>query len=117
MAARFFGQYLIEAGAISAAQLREALDLIESDYEKIGELAVKHGYLEKEDVNRLHREQRYIDSPLGQLAIERGLMTEVQLDKLLTEALICQNERTPLEASPRHHGQRRTLVQHDGRNR
>ncbi|MEC9466654.1 MAG: hypothetical protein VX834_12760 [Myxococcota bacterium] len=84
MAARFFGQYLIEAGAISAAQLREALDLIESDYEKIGELAVKHGYLAKDDVNRLHREQRYIDSPLGQLAIERGLMTDEQLNKLLT---------------------------------
>ena len=84
MAARFFGQYLIEAGAISAGQLREALDLIESDYEKIGELAVKHGYIEKEDVLRLHREQRYIDSPIGQLAIERGLMTEAQLNKLLT---------------------------------
>jgi hypothetical protein len=84
MAARFFGQYLIEAGAISAAQLREALDLIESDYEKIGELAVKHGYIEKGDVLRLHREQRYIDAPIGQLAIERGLMTEEQLNKLLT---------------------------------
>lgn len=83
MAARFFGQYLIEAGAISSSQLREALDLMESDYEKLGELAVKLGYLRKEDVARLHREQRYVDSPLGELAIERSLMSREQLEKLL----------------------------------
>ncbi|MBT6178624.1 MAG: hypothetical protein HOI23_15360 [Deltaproteobacteria bacterium] len=83
MSAKFFGQFLIEAGAISSSQLREALDLMESDYEKLGELAVKLGYLRKEDVARLHREQRYVDSPLGELAIERGLMTREQLDELL----------------------------------
>ncbi len=84
MSAKFFGQYLIEAGAISSSQLREALDLMESDYEKLGELAVKLGYLRKEDVSRLHREQRYVDSPLGELAIERNLMTREQLEELLS---------------------------------
>ena len=82
MSAKFFGQYLIEEGAISSSQLREALDLMESDYEKLGELAVKLGYLRKEDVARLHREQRYVDSPLGELAIERSLMTREQLEEL-----------------------------------
>ena len=84
MSAKFFGQYLIEEGAISSSQLREALDLMESDYEKLGELAVKLGYLRKEDVARLHREQRYVDSPLGELAIERALMTREQLEELLS---------------------------------
>ena len=84
MSAKFFGQYLIEEGAISSSQLREALDLMESDYEKLGELAIKLGYLRKEDVSRLHREQRYVDSPLGELAIERGLMTREQLEELLS---------------------------------
>ena len=84
MSAKFFGQYLIERGAISSSQLREALDLMESDYEKLGELAIKLGYLRKEDVSRLHREQRYVDSPLGELAIERGLMTREQLEELLS---------------------------------
>ena len=36
MAARFFGQYLVEEGAITSEQLREALDLMDADYEKLG---------------------------------------------------------------------------------
>lgn len=84
MAARFFGQFLVEEGAITSEQLREALDLMDADYEKLGELAIKQGYLSEAEVTRLHREQRYVDLPFGALAVKRGALTEDQVDSLLT---------------------------------
>jgi CheY-specific phosphatase CheX len=81
--ARFFGQYLLEKGILSRQQLLDALAKQRSKVEKLGELAVRKGYLKPEDVERIHREQQKTDLFFGQLAVKMGLLTEEQVNELL----------------------------------
>lgn len=43
MAVKFFGQFLIEQGEIDAGQLREALDLMDSENKQLGEIGISEG--------------------------------------------------------------------------
>lgn len=81
--ARFFGQYLLEKGALTREQLLEALAKQRSKVEKIGELAVRHGYLKEADVEKIRNEQQRTDLFFGQLAVKLGYLTDAQVGELL----------------------------------
>lgn len=83
MSVKFFGQFLVLEGAISAVELRSAVDLSESENMLIGELATEAKLISEEQALELNRQQLRKDMPFGALAVEEGLITEEQLEGLL----------------------------------
>ncbi|MBW2272436.1 MAG: hypothetical protein JRG96_04135 [Deltaproteobacteria bacterium] len=83
MSVKFFGQYLIEQGEIDAASLREALDLMELENQTLGEHAVAAGFAREADCRRVNGEQRRLDRPFGELAVDMGILNSVELEELL----------------------------------
>ena len=83
MSVKFFGQFLIEEGEVDAADVREALELMERENATIGEVARMQGYMRPEDIERVHGAQRSRDLPFGDLAVEMGLLTPQQLVDVL----------------------------------
>ena len=65
MSVKFFGQYLLLEGAVTADQLRSALELMEREHRMLGELAVEAGLLSAEDAGTINREQLNRDLPFG----------------------------------------------------
>ena len=85
MAARFFGQYLLEQGVVSTGQLDLALRWLDEKSERIGEIALRRRLLTSAQINELTHIQRDIDRSFGELAIERGYLSRDNLQLLLTE--------------------------------
>ncbi|MCP4601863.1 MAG: hypothetical protein GY847_15340 [Proteobacteria bacterium] len=79
----FFGQFMVDQGIIDRAQLRTALELTAKTNLPIGELAIEAGFISKEDAGIIHSEQRSHDLYFGEVAVQRCLMTELQVDQLL----------------------------------
>ena len=85
MPARFFGQFLLERGRISADALLAATNHQNQHNLKLGELAVKEGLITVEVADQINREQRRQDKPFGQIARELGKLTSAQIDQLLAK--------------------------------
>jgi len=83
MGVKFFGQYLIERGEVSAEQVRAALNLMDAENRSIGELAVEGRLISEADADKVNAEQRHRDMPFGELAAEMGLLNEEQIDNLV----------------------------------
>ena len=81
---KFFGQFLLEKGAITREQLIDALEYQQSRVLKLGEIAVQQGYLTPEQVKFINEEQKRTDKLFGELAVELGYLTQEQLEKLIT---------------------------------
>ncbi len=79
----FFGQFLIERGEIDASQLRAGLDMMESKNQTLGELAAEAGFASAADCRRVNGEQRRLDRPFGELAVEMGVLDSIELEELL----------------------------------
>jgi hypothetical protein len=85
MAAKFFGQFLLESGLIDAAQLLEALEIQRASNPLLGELAVARGWLSAAQAARINERQRAEDKRFGDLAEEMGLLDADRLGRLLDE--------------------------------
>lgn len=83
----FFGQYLIEAGLITAVQLRQAVALQRATNIRLGELAVSVGLLSIEQASHINQLQNGSNKRFGDLAIEQSLLTEQQMSSLLDQQL------------------------------
>lgn len=84
MAVKFFGQFLVEKGAVSRMDLLQAIDLQEKTNLKFGEMVVKMGLMTNADVERVHYEQRNEDLHFGDMAVKLGIITEAQVQQVLT---------------------------------
>jgi hypothetical protein len=82
---KFFGQFLIQSGAINADQLRQALDLMERTNPPLGKLAVRAGYLSEEAADSFSEEEAATGQPFAELVSDLGALTSRQLDDLLKE--------------------------------
>ena len=83
MVEHILGNYLLETGRISEAQLYSVLDKLDSVRVKLGLIAVSEGFMtfmQAEEVNRL---QTVRDKRFGDIAVEEGYLTEEQIEKLL----------------------------------
>lgn len=83
MVEHILGNYLLETGRISEAQLHSVLDKLDSVRVKLGLIAVSEGFMtfmQAEEVNRL---QTVRDKRFGDIAVEEGYLTEDQIEKLL----------------------------------
>ena len=83
MGIKFFGQYLIEQGAVNSDQIRAALKLMEDENRTLGTLAEAGGILTAEEAAKVNAQQRTCDVPFGELAVEMGLLSEEQVEYLL----------------------------------
>jgi len=83
MGVKFFGQYLIEQGAVDSDQIRAALKLMDEENRSLGELAEAGGILTAEEAEKVNAQQRTCDIPFGELAVEMGLLSEEQVDYLV----------------------------------
>jgi CheY-specific phosphatase CheX len=83
MGVKFFGQFLLERGAITREQLLAATELQNERNRPLGAIAVEKGYLSAEQAARINTEQQTTDRRFGELALELGLMTAVQMDEVL----------------------------------
>jgi len=83
MAAKFFGQFLLEKGVISAQQLLDALDAQRASNPTLGELAQQRGLLTAAQAKRVNERQRVEDRRFGDIAEDMGLLDSTQLGELL----------------------------------
>jgi CheY-specific phosphatase CheX len=84
MGIKFFGQYLLENGVVTAAELLEAVKYQESRNLKFGDYARSKGYLTDDDVRRLNDEQKRTDMMIGELTVKMGLLSHAQVEEILT---------------------------------
>ncbi|SHJ88242.1 Chemotaxis protein CheX, a CheY~P-specific phosphatase [Malonomonas rubra DSM 5091] len=84
MAVKFFGQFLVEKGAVSRIDLLQAIDLQEKTNLKFGEMIVKMGLMSSADVERVHMAQRNEDLHFGDMAVKLGIITDEQVQQVLT---------------------------------
>lgn len=83
MSVKFFGQYLLERGVVTRAQLLEALDLQDARNLRLGDYAVRRGYLTDAQSEKINRVQLTEDKRFGEIAVEQGFLTEAQVQELL----------------------------------
>lgn len=80
---RFFGQFLLEKGVISAEELAHALKVQEENHQYFGQYALRLGYITLEQLNELLLRQKRTSARLGELAIELGMLTHAQVKEIL----------------------------------
>jgi len=85
MAAKFFGQFLLERGVIDAPQLLRALELQRASNPMLGEIAQAHGLLDAAQVRLINERQRREGRRFGDIAQELDLLTAAQVDVLVEE--------------------------------
>ncbi len=80
-----FGHYLYYAGLVSWQRLIQALVWQRSHKTRLGEVAVKRGWLTNEDVFSVLRASPANSLPFGQQAVRKGLLSRTQLTLLLAQ--------------------------------
>ncbi len=83
MVESIIGNYLMYSGRITPAQFRAALDKMDAVRVKLGLIAVSEGFMtfaQAEEVNRL---QAICDKRFGDIAVDKGYLTDEQVGKLL----------------------------------
>ncbi len=84
MSNKFLGQFLLEKGIITPAQLLKALELQKEFNPSLGQLAINQGYIDNDAANKINLEQQRTDQRFGDLAISLGYMTLTQVDELFS---------------------------------
>ena len=86
---RIIGKYLLEKGRLTKEQLSIAYDIQESRRAKLGVIAVSEKLMTVAQAEEINALQATMDKRFGDLAIERGYITEIQCGYLLS---LQQNE-------------------------
>jgi len=84
MAVKFFGQFLIEKGAVTRSALLQAIDLQERTNLKFGEMVIEMGLISTAEVAMVHQAQRSEDLHFGDMAVKMGFLSEDQVQQVLT---------------------------------
>jgi len=82
MSNKFFGQYLLELGAISKDQLLLAIDLQKASHLSLGQLGIGKGYLTEQQAKQINVEQQRTDQRFGALAVAMGYLQGKQISEL-----------------------------------
>jgi len=83
MAVKFLGQFLLERGLITPAQLLAATEAQRASNPLLGELAVRQGLLTEAQARRINERQRAEDRRFGDIALELGLLDTPETEALL----------------------------------
>lgn len=80
---RLLGNYLLTKGVLSRTQLMKAYQIQESNRAKLGVIAVSEKLMTIAQAEQVNALQATIDKRFGDIAIEKGYLTEPQLGRLL----------------------------------
>ncbi len=83
MFSQFFGQFLLNKGHLTSAELLQVLDQTAKTHVKLGTMAISEKLLTPAQVDEIHAIQGREDKRFGQIAIEQQYLTADQLDALL----------------------------------
>ena len=79
----WFGTYLRESNAITTDQFLDAMDNYFCNRKPIGQLALEAGLLGLEEVKVILKEQAINASPFGEVAMKLGLLNVSQVEMLV----------------------------------
>ncbi len=80
-----FGNYLVEQGIMTQAELDDILEQQQTERVKLGTIAVAEGFMTSEQVEEVNHLQVQMDKRFGDIAIEQNYLTEDQLVTLLSK--------------------------------
>lgn len=83
MFSQFLGHYLVQNQLISAEQFSCCMDYIKKNRVKLGLIAETEGLLTHAQANELNQLQMQTDKRFGDLAVEKGYLTETDVTYLL----------------------------------
>ncbi len=83
MAAKFFGQFLIEKKVISGLNLLRAIELQEKTNHRFGDLVLEMGLMTEDQIYSTHRAQRHEDLQFGDMAVKLGFLQVDQIKYVL----------------------------------
>ncbi len=83
MKTMLFGQYLLERGLITPAQLTAALEYQRTSNKVLGRLASEYGLLNEQQIRQILGYQLGRDDDFGSIALELGFLAHRELDRLL----------------------------------
>ncbi len=83
MVSNIIGNYLLEKGLISFGQLEKALLGQSKAHVKLGLIAVAEGLMMHEEAERVNQLQVLMDKHFGEIAVEKGYLTQGQVEALL----------------------------------
>lgn len=84
MIQQLFGDYLVKTGKLSESQLQTVFDCQKKVRVKLGLIAVAEKLMTPQQSDELNRLQAVVDKRFGDLAVEKGYLTEAQVSKLLS---------------------------------
>lgn len=79
------GNYLVDIGRITKAELQQVLEKQDSVRVKLGLIAVEEGLMTIEQADEVNRLQAVMDQRFGDIAVGKGYLTEEQVAKLLKQ--------------------------------
>lgn len=77
------GNYLVETGKIKQEDLKKVIDRLDETRVKMGLLAVSEGMMTVEQAESVNKLQATLDKRFGDIAVEKGYLTETQISNLL----------------------------------
>lgn len=83
MFSQFFGHYLLENQKITTEQFSSCMNYIKANRVKLGLIAENEGLLTRNQANELNYLQMQSDKRFGDLAVEKGYLTEADVTYLL----------------------------------
>lgn len=83
MYSQLFGSYLLRKGAVTPEQLTDAITKVSTSRIKLGTLAIHAGIMAASEVDEVCFLQTREDKRFGEIAIERGYLTDDQVRDLL----------------------------------
>jgi hypothetical protein len=83
MFSQFFGHYLLENQKITAEQFSSCMNYIKANRVKLGLIAENEGLLTRNQANELNYLQMQSDKRFGDLAVEKGYLTDADVTYLV----------------------------------
>lgn len=83
MVSSIVGNYLMEKGLLTGEQFRDILNEQQKVRVKLGLSAVAEGLMTQEEADRVNQLQAVMDRRFGDIAVEKGYLTEGQVNSLL----------------------------------
>lgn len=83
MFSQFFGNYLLNNGAITEDQFSSCMEYMRANRVKLGLVAESEGLITRAQAEELNRLQMQTDKRFGDLAVEKGYLTDTDISHLL----------------------------------
>ena len=81
----FFGEYLVKTGKLTSEQMLSVKEVMKTARVKLGLIAVAEKMLTESQADEINRLQAVMDKRFGDIAVEKGYLTDDQIVEKLKE--------------------------------